>query len=339
MTSGGDEICVTGDLAHVLYFSGNLEVSLVSPSSTPAVSNLPVRTGVSNKSDGVVGPLIAVSVAPDSIPVSSDVDVPEVHGYSERSRVQSGSHISVSSRLVHTSDFERHSILVAGSSARSLPVLVSVFVSRSKVLVVLDVSESLVVPSSAAAVASSGTVKDLLLRKERLLSSLDVSPSLQHTGGGESPATTASVLVFSGGVPVFVVSRAGLESLGSWGFRSRSFRGRSFWGRSSVVSVSVVLLSLSLSQISKEGYSIFNTVIFVVSLSHGSDKLPEVLQSHPCFLSISVLSAFSVLEVLEQSLEYPGVLVGQIDHLFFGQSAGQDSEQDHHSLHLFVEIN
>ena len=339
LTSRGDEIGVAGDLAHILYSSGDLEVSLVSPSGTPAVSDLPVRTGVSDKCDGVVGPLVAVSVGPDSVPVSSEVDVPEVHGNSERTRVQSGGHISISSRLVHTSDFEGHGIPVAGLSARSLPVLVSVLASRSKVLLVLDDPESLVVPSSTAAVASSGAVKDLLLRKERLLSCLDMSPSLQHTGGGESPATSASVLVLSGGVPVFVIGRTSLESLGSRCFWGRSFWGRSFRSWGSVISKSVVLLSFSLSQISEEGYSVFNSIIFVVSLSHGSYKLSEVLQPHPGFLSVSVVSALSVLEVLEQSLEDSGVLVGQIYHPFFGQSAGQDCEQDHHSLHLFVEIN
>ena len=96
LTSCGDKPGVAGDLAHILYSSSDLKVSLVPPSSTPTVPDLPVTTGVSDKGDGVVRPLVAVSVGPDSVPVSSEVDVPEVHGNSERTRVQPGSHISIS---------------------------------------------------------------------------------------------------------------------------------------------------------------------------------------------------------------------------------------------------
>ena len=226
---------------------------------------------------------------------------------------------------------EGHSISVAGTSTRSLPVLISVLAGRSKVLVVFDVSQSFVVPSSSAVVAASGAVKDLLLRKEGFLSGFDVSPSLQHTDGSECPATSASVLVFSRVVSVLVASRAILKSLGSWSFRSRGIYLRSWGG---AVSKPVVLLSLSLSQISEESDSVFDSFVFVVSFCHVSDKLPEVLQPHPGFLSVSVVSAFSVLETLEERLENSGIFVSQVDHRFFGQSAGQNSEQDYERLHL-----
>ena len=50
-------------------------------------------------------------------------------------------------------------------SAGSLSASISVGASRGKMIPLFDVSEGLVVPSSAAGVAPSRTVKDLLLRQ------------------------------------------------------------------------------------------------------------------------------------------------------------------------------
>ena len=80
--TSGDIPGMARDPADVLDTSSDLQVSLVSPPSTPAVPNFPVVAGVPCEGDSVVGPTLAVSVGPNSLPVSPKIDVPEVHGYS-----------------------------------------------------------------------------------------------------------------------------------------------------------------------------------------------------------------------------------------------------------------
>jgi len=87
-TAGGDVVSVTSNRTHVLSGSAQLEVSPITPSSSPRVSDIPVVAAVSDEGDSMCSSTTASSI-PNSSIVSPDLNVAEVNGNTERSRSES----------------------------------------------------------------------------------------------------------------------------------------------------------------------------------------------------------------------------------------------------------
>lgn len=132
-TAGGDVVGVTSNGTHVLSGSAQLEVTSITPSSSPRVSDVPVVAAVSDEGDSVGSSATASSI-PDSSVVSPDLNVAEVNSDTKRSRSESTHQSIVSGGPVHTGDPERHGIGVAPVSAGSLSAGISVGGSRSEVV-------------------------------------------------------------------------------------------------------------------------------------------------------------------------------------------------------------
>lgn len=232
---------------------------------------------------------------PDSVIISSNIDVAEIKGDSERSRSEGTHNAAVSSGLVDSRDGEGHGVRVALVSARTLSSGVSVGVSRCEMVPLFDVSEGLVVPSTLASVAASRAIKDLLLRQRVDPSSLDMCVSLDNSDGGISPTRSTSPLLSGGSVSASVV----------YGRRSPSllqlllvfFRGGGL--NLGKVTGSIVLLGFILTEVSEEGNTVLNIGILVVSLGHLVNESSEVLQPKSSLSSGFVHPGVLPLEVTE----------------------------------------
>jgi len=140
-TAGGNVVSVSSNRAHVLSGSAQLEVTSITPSSSPGVSDVPVVASVSDEGDSM-GNSTTASSRPDSSVVSPDLDVAEVKSDSKGSGSEDRHETAVSSGLVDTANPERHGVGMTLVSARSLSASISVGASRSEVVPLLDVVQT-----------------------------------------------------------------------------------------------------------------------------------------------------------------------------------------------------
>jgi len=140
-TAGGDVVSVSSNGTHVLSGSAQLEVTSITPSSSPRVSDVPVVAAVSDEGDSV-GNSTTASSGPDSSVVSPDLNVAEVQSDSEGSRSEDGHETAVTSGLVDTANPERHGVGMTPVSARSLSAGISVGASRSQVVPLFDIVQT-----------------------------------------------------------------------------------------------------------------------------------------------------------------------------------------------------
>jgi len=140
-TAGGDVVSVTSNRTHVLSGSAQLEVTSITPSSSPRVSDVPVVAAVSDEGDSV-GNSTTASSRPDSSVVSPDLNVAEVKSDSKRSGSEDAHETAVTSGLVDTANPERHGVGMTPVSARSLSSGISVGASRSEVVPLFNVVQT-----------------------------------------------------------------------------------------------------------------------------------------------------------------------------------------------------
>jgi len=178
-------------------------------------------------------------------------------------------------------------------------------------------------PSTTARVSTSRTIEDLLLGKVVDSSSPDVSVSLNDSDGGIGPARSTASLVFGGSISTSVVGRGRSPSF------SELLLVLNDLGCLSHVSNAVVLLGLLLTQICKEGDTVLDLGIFIVSLGHLMDESPEVLKPKSSLSGSFVLPGVLPLEVTEQSLEDGGVSISQVDQRSLSDGhGGQNCQTD-----------
>ena len=175
--------------------SSDLDVSIVSPSWSPGVSNdvviLSTFGTVSNGSDGVVEASSASWSVEDTAVVKLEDGFVGFDGDGDNSLVKGGLKLrdTVGWNVGVSSDADVTLSSKSGVAVSSLSGSGSVWIFALKSLwVSLEVLEGLVLPSTLTSVAFSLARDELLLGEGEESSSLDLVGSLDGGGGTESPA-------------------------------------------------------------------------------------------------------------------------------------------------------
>ena len=155
-----------GDSTHVVDLPGESDVSLISPSTSPGVLDLPEFGGVSSNSHGVVGGPSTVLDGENSAPVVVESSL-DLKGHGNGSLAQTAGESRVSTGLGGTGELDSsEAVGLAGALARSRSGGVRVVREKSESLLREDLVVSIPIPSSIAAIPSGiGTVDELLLRE------------------------------------------------------------------------------------------------------------------------------------------------------------------------------
>jgi len=183
------------------FDGGDLDVSSISPGSTPGVSDevvvLSVLGSVSDSGDGVIEVGSAGSGVEDTTGISLEDELVGLDGHGDWGEGDGGLELGngVGWDVVVRSNVDLAGVL--GIFAGSVNSVVGV-VSLELLGGLLGVGEGGILPSSIASVGSGIAVNELLLGEGKEISTLDEMSSLDGASSGEGPARSALTLVLDG---------------------------------------------------------------------------------------------------------------------------------------------
>ena len=244
-------------------------MTTLSPSSSVAVPHDPVAAGVSDSGDSMVRSGVhAAPVGVDTTTVGRELTV-ECHAGSNWSASQSRGKAAVSSHLIYSGDPEGKSVRMRGDTSVCVSALEGLVGRSGQMSGPLDGLQSTVVESASGNCGSLGAVSDFLFRKGGVPSVDDGSMSLQDSGGSKSPTGVGSSLVFGGSKSALVVG-----SQVEFGVDLLRFIITLIVGGDCRGIESSHVLSFGISQVSEEGDSVGDILVFFV-VSGGVFHEPE----------------------------------------------------------------